>query len=114
MYASGTTGSDLLIGRCLLGCAGRQVFDGIERLLPSPAAEHLCQNAEGEGEQHPGPVHLLRQDVLETHEILASVHPIQDGPTQEDGEDDLGHIGKDGFHFHGCKDTNKRAINQMF
>ena len=107
MYASSTTGSDLLAGRLLLGCGWRLVFDGIECLLPSPAPEHLCQDTEWKGEQHPRPVHLLRQHVLQTHEILTPVHPIQDGPTQQDGKDDLGYIGENGFHFHGDKGTNK-------
>ena len=88
--------------------------DRIERLFPSPATKHLCQNAEGEGEQHPRPVHLVCQHMLETREILTSVHPIKDGSTQQDGEDDFGRICQERFHFHGCKDSANRAKYQIY
>ena len=89
------------------------LVDGLQCLLPSPTSEHLSQDAEREGEQHPRPVHLFCQHMLETREILTSVHPIKDGPTQQDGKDDFGRIRQDRFHFHGCKDSANRAKYQI-
>ena len=86
----------------------------IERLFPSPASKHLSQNAEGEGEQHPRPVHLVCQHMLESREVLTSVHPIKNGSTQQDGEDDFGRICQERFHFHGCKDSANRAKYQIY
>ena len=89
-------------------CRGAwMLVDGFQRLLPSPASEQLCQDAKGKREQHPRPVHFFQQNMPQPHEILTTIHPIKNGPTQQDGGDDFGYVGEDRFHFHGDKGTNK-------
>ena len=90
------------------------LVDGLQRLLPSPASEHLRQNAEGKGEEHPRPVHLVGHHMHESPEILTTVHPKQNGTSQQNREDDFGRIRSDGFRFHGCKDNANRAKYQIY
>ena len=106
MDAGGTSGSDLLAGKGLFRRTWRQVADGIQRLFPSPASEHLCQDAERKGQQHPRPVHLISQHMLQPWEVFTPIHPIENSPTQEDREDHFCRICEDGLHFHGDKGTN--------
>ena len=87
--------------------SSRMLIDGFQRLLPSPSSEQLCQDAEGKREQHPRPVHFLQQNMPQPHEILTTIHPIKNGPTQQDRGDDFGDVSEDRFHFHGDKGTNK-------
>ena len=83
-------------------------YHRLQCLFPSPASERLCQNTEGKAEQHPRPVHLLGHHMEETTEVLTTVHPIENRPTQQDGEQYFGCICGNGFHFHGCKDSANR------
>ena len=98
MYASGTSGSDFLIGKLLFCGTGSQVLDGIQRLFPSPTTKHLCQYAEGETQQHPCPVHLVCHDMADATEVLSAVHPVQNRTSQEYWEDDFRCIGQNSFH----------------
>ena len=60
------------------------VHDGLKRLPPAPASKHLCQNTEGETEQHPRPVHFVPQDVVETLEVEVAIHPVENGSAQHE------------------------------
>ncbi len=61
----------------------RMLADGRERLLPAPAPEGLRQYAEGQGEDHPGPVHLVGQHLPDAAEIKVPVHPVEYRATQQ-------------------------------
>ncbi len=54
----------------------------LQRLTPAPATEHLRHDAKGEGQQHPCPVHLVKHHLLDLLEVEPSVHPVEDGTTE--------------------------------
>ena len=64
----------------------RMLADGRERLLPAPSPEGLRQYAEGQGEDHPGPVHLVGQHLPDAAEIKVPVHPVEYRATQQQGQ----------------------------
>ena len=61
----------------------RVLTDRLEGLAPAPSAESLCQDAEGERQQHPGPVHLAGGHVNDGLPVLAAVHPVENGTSQD-------------------------------
>ena len=60
----------------------RMLINRGKRLSPSPSSTHLCQDTEGERQQHPPPVHLVHQHMLDPTEIKPSVHPPKDCPAK--------------------------------
>ena len=113
MYAGGIADANLLTCGRLLHVAWRQVLYRIERLLPAPAPKHLRHNAERKRQEHPRPIHLIGQYMLDAAEVLTTIHPIENGSSQQYREDDFGRICEDCFRFHGCKDTVIRANIQI-
>ena len=84
---------------------------GLQRLPPAPATQCLGQDAEGEAEQHPRPVHLVQYHLPDAVEVEATVHPVQDGSAQQQGQQYLCYLPK-AIHTL-CKDTNhKRQVVQ--
>ena len=82
----------------------RMFAQRLQRLLPSPSAKHLSQDAEGEGEQHPRPVHFMEQHVANAPEIESPVHPIENGSAQKQRQNNPRRIAQSLFHAH--KGTN--------
>ena len=69
-----------------------------QRQLPSPAAECLCQNAKGERQEHPSPIHLMKQHLFHLLEIEVSVHPIQDATAENKRYANLEYVVSSFFH----------------
>ena len=70
----------------------RMLTDGLQRLAPAQAAEQLRRHAEGQGEQHPRPVHIILHGIAHLVEVESAVHPIQNGSSQHEGEDNLKNV----------------------
>ena len=75
----------------------RMLAHWVKRLFPAPATKHLCQDAKGERKQHPAPVHLVCHHMQNGVPILASVHPIENGTTQNEWHEYLEY---DASHLH--------------
>ena len=62
----------------------RVLSRGLQGLPPAPAADCLRQDAEGERQQHPRPVHVVEQHLLDLREVKIAIHPIKNGAAQEE------------------------------
>ena len=57
-----------------------------QQLTPAQGTEHLGQDAEGERQPHPRPVHLAGEGRFQRRPVKAAVHPPQNGSTERHGE----------------------------
>ena len=79
--------------------------DGVQCLLPPPAPHGLCQDAEGERQQHPRPVHFVQHDVAHHLEVEVTIHPVKYGTAQSERHHDFQQVAAKGLAFHKCKVT---------
>ena len=80
----------------------------LQRLLPAPSAEGLCQYAEGKREQHPCPIHFVEHHVLDALPILTTIHPIENCTAQDERHQNFGY----GLHDLHC--MRKGTINNCY
>ena len=80
----------------------------LQRLLPAPSAESLCQYAERKREQHPCPIHFVEHHVLDALPILTTIHPIENCTAQDERHQNFGY----GLHDLHC--MRKGTINNCY
>ena len=82
----------------------RVLANRFEGLTPTPATKHLSQDAKGERQEHPRPVHLVGHHVANLLPVLAAIHPVEDGRAQYQRHQNLQYYAA--YLHSGSKGTN--------
>ena len=58
---------------------------GFQGLFPTDATKHLCSDAKHQREEHPSPIHLMKECLLHGVKVCVTIQPPQNAASQHEG-----------------------------